>query len=37
LFVAQWFGDSKVRLSDDEGDENNCLITPLAFLGVIGG
>ncbi len=30
-------GDGRVRLRDDEGDENNCFITPLAFRGVIGG
>jgi hypothetical protein len=24
-------------LRDDEGEENNCFITPLAFRGVIGG
>jgi len=33
LFVGQSFDD---RLSDDEGEENNCFITPLAFRGVIG-
>jgi len=37
LFVGQLLGDGKVRLSDDEGEENNCFITPLAFRGVTGG
>jgi hypothetical protein len=28
--------DDVVRLKDDEGEANNCLITPLAFRGVVG-
>jgi hypothetical protein len=36
LFIGQSFDDGRVRLSDDEGEENNCFITPLAFRGVIG-
>jgi hypothetical protein len=30
-------GDGRVRLRDDDGEENNCFITPLAFRGVMGG
>ena len=29
--------DETVRLKDDEGEANSCLITPLAFRGVVGG
>ncbi len=29
--------DDDVRLKDDEGEANNCFITPLAFRGVTGG
>jgi len=29
--------DDEVRLKDDEGEANNCFITPLAFRGVLGG
>ncbi len=29
--------DDEVRLNDDEGEANNCFITPLAFRGVVGG
>ncbi len=36
MFIGQSFDDGRVRLSDDEGEENNCFITPLAFRGVIG-
>ena len=37
MVVELWLGDGIVRLRDDDGEENNCFITPLAFRGVIGG
>lgn len=37
VLIVVVFGDGKERFKDDEGEANNCLITPLAFRGVRGG